>query len=68
MSRGMWIPLSVLLLAVALQPGAPQALLKPNGRNAAPLILKTLQAEIHQLTVALIKTHTTHKRKKAGRR
>lgn len=29
--------------------------------------LKTLQAEIHQLTVALIRTHTTHKRQKAGR-
>jgi hypothetical protein len=29
--------------------------------------IKTLQAEIHQLTVALIRTHTTHKRKKAGR-
>jgi hypothetical protein len=30
--------------------------------------IKTLQAEIHQLSVALIRTHTTHKRKKAGRR
>lgn len=30
--------------------------------------LKTLQAEIHQLAVALIRTHTTHKRHKAGRR
>jgi hypothetical protein len=30
--------------------------------------LKALQAEIHQLTVALIRTHTTHKRQKAGRR
>jgi hypothetical protein len=30
--------------------------------------IKTLQAEIHQLTVALIRTHTTHKRHKAGRR
>jgi hypothetical protein len=30
--------------------------------------IKTLQAEIHQLTVALIRTHTTHKRQKAGRR
>lgn len=30
--------------------------------------IKILQAEIHQLTVALIRTHTTHKRKKAGRR
>lgn len=29
--------------------------------------IKTLQAEIHQLTVALIRTHTTHKRQKAGR-
>ena len=29
---------------------------------------KTLQAEIHQLTVALIRTHVTHKRQKAGRR
>jgi hypothetical protein len=30
--------------------------------------LKALQAEIHQLTVALIRAHTTHKRQKAGRR
>lgn len=30
--------------------------------------IKTLQAEIHQLSVALIRTHTTHKRQKAGRR
>jgi hypothetical protein len=30
--------------------------------------LKALQAEVHQLTVALIRTHTTHKRRKAGRR
>ena len=29
--------------------------------------IKTLQAQIHQLTVALIRTHTTHKRRKAGR-
>lgn len=29
---------------------------------------KTLQNEIHQLTVALIRTHTSHKRQKAGRR
>jgi hypothetical protein len=28
---------------------------------------KTLLLEIHQLTVALIKTHTTHQRRKAGR-
>ena len=30
--------------------------------------LKALQNEIHQLAVALIRTHTTHKRRKAGRR
>ena len=29
--------------------------------------LKTLLDEIHQLTVALIRTHTTHRRRKAGR-
>jgi uncharacterized protein DUF6788 len=29
--------------------------------------LKTLLDEIHQLTVALIKTHTRHRRHKAGR-
>lgn len=29
--------------------------------------LKTLLDEIHQLTVALIRTHTRHKRHKAGR-
>jgi hypothetical protein len=28
---------------------------------------KALQAQIHQLAVALIRTHTTHKRRKAGR-
>jgi hypothetical protein len=29
--------------------------------------IKLLQEEIHHLTVALIRTHTTHKRQKAGR-
>lgn len=29
--------------------------------------LKALQSQVHQLAVALIRTHATHKRRKAGR-